>query len=117
MKSITRPPKKKKQPWPSRKLKITRDAAQIEANHFIFEHFHDRFCAGHPTLVDFPIRTVWSVPIVLAYPKLGVIGEVGTIIIDGEMGTVAGWTPLEELEIAAKELYEKRKADIETSAV
>ncbi|MDZ7262490.1 MAG: hypothetical protein ONB05_10345 [candidate division KSB1 bacterium] len=99
------------------KPNIGREAAKEQANHFILEHLPDRFCAGHPNLVLFPIRTVWSVPILLAYPKLGVIGEVGTIIIDSELGTVVGWTPLEEVEIAARELYEKRKAEIEAPFV
>ena len=93
--------------------KIPRDDAKTAANHFIIEHLPDRFCAGQPRSVVFPIRAVWSVPIVLAYPKLGTIGEVGTVIVDAEMGTVVGWTPLEEIRAAAKEIYEARKAEIE----
>ncbi len=99
------------------KLKIGREAAKSTANHFILEHLPDRYCAGNPNLVEFPIRTVWSVPIVLGYPKLGVIGQVGTVIIDSEMGTIAGWTPLQEVRSAARELYEQRKTEIEASVI
>jgi hypothetical protein len=113
MKTLVRTPKRPK----AGKLKINREAAQIAANHFILEHLPDRYCAGIPNLVEFPIRTVWSVPIMLGYPKLGVIGQVGTIVIDGEMGTVAGWTPLAEVKSAAREIYEKRKAEIEAPFV
>ena len=98
-------------------IKVGRDAAKTAANQFIFEYLPDRFCAGHPRLVVFPIRTVWSVPVVLAYPKLGTIGEVGTVIVDAEMGTIVGWTPREEINAAAKELYEARKAEIEAPFV
>jgi hypothetical protein len=35
------------------------------------------------------------------------------IDFDCEMGTVAGWTPREEVKKAARELYEQRKAEIE----
>jgi hypothetical protein len=108
---------KKKNRLPARRVKIGREAAEIAANHFILEHLPDRYCAGVPNLVEFPIRTVWSVPIMLGYPRLGVIGQVGTIIIDSEMGTVAGWTPLQEVKSAAKEIYEKRKAEIEAPVV
>ncbi len=104
-------------PVRNKKPQISRDAAQITANHFILEHLPDRFCAGIPTLVEFPIRTVWSVPITLGYPKLGVIGQAGIIIIDCEMGTVAGWTPREEVKKAARELYEQRKAEIEAPLI
>ncbi len=119
MKSVKTPARtsKKKNLLSVRKLKIGRETAEIAANHFILEHLPDRFCAGVPNLVEFPIRTVWSVPIMLGYPKLGVIGYVGTVIVDGEMGTVAGWTPLEEVKIAAREIYEKRKAEIEAPLV
>lgn len=91
----------KKRP-PIKKSKIDREAAKIAANHFILEHLPDRYCAGNPNLVEFPIRTVWSVPIMLGYPKLGVVGQVGTVIIDSEMGTVAGRTPLDEVRSAAR---------------
>jgi hypothetical protein len=108
---------RKKNRRSARTLKVGREAAEIAANHFILEHLPDRFCAGVPNLVEFPIRTVWSVPIMLGYPKLGVIGHVGTVIVDSEMGTVAGWTPLEEVKKAAREIYEKRKAEIEAPPV
>jgi hypothetical protein len=101
----------------ARKLKIGREAAEIAANHFILEHLPDRFCAGVPNLVEFPIRTVWSVPLMLGYPQLGVIGHVGTVIVDSEMGTVAGWTPLKEVKNVAREIYEKRKAEIEAPLI
>lgn len=116
VKTLTRPVKNKNR-FSSRKLKIGREAAEIAANHFILEHLPDRFCAGVPNLVEFPIRAVWSVPIMLGYPRLGVIGHVGTIIIDSEIGTVAGWTPLDEVKNAAREIYEKRKADIEAPLI
>jgi len=98
-------------------IRVGKDAAKTAANQFIFEHLPDRFCAGQPRLVVFPIRTVWSISIVLAYPKLGTIGEVGAVIVDAETGTIAGWTPFEEVRAAAKELYETRKEEIEAPFV
>lgn len=97
---------------------ISRESAQTRANQFIIEHLPDRFCAGQPHFMIFGmIFPAWSVPIVLAYPKLGVIGEVGAIVINGELGNVVGWTPLEKIREAAKALYEKRKAEIEAPFV
>jgi hypothetical protein len=102
---------------PSVARKISRDSAQTRANQFIIEHLPDRFCAGQPRFVIFPIRAAWSIPVVLAYPKLGTIGEVGTVIVDAELGSVVGWTPMEEIREAAKALYEERKTEIEASFV
>jgi len=53
----------------------------------------------------------------LGYPRLGVIGQVGTIIIDRETGTVAGWTPFNDIRSAAREIYEQRKAEIEAPPI
>ena len=66
-----------------------------------------------PTRVMFPTRVIWTVPIVLTYPKLGIVGEVGVVAIDAELGNVVGWTPFEEMESTAKKLYEGKKREIE----
>lgn len=97
--------------------KVSRDSAHTKANQFIIEHLPDRFCAGQPRFVIFPIRAAWSIPVVLAYPKLGAIGEVGAVIVDAEFGNVVGWTPMEDMREAAKSLYEERKAEIEAAFV
>jgi hypothetical protein len=92
--------------------RIDKDRAKKVASYFIFENLSASFCAGLPRLIVFPVRTVWSVPIVLVYPLLGTIGEVGAIIVDAEIGTVAGWTPIEEVYLAARELCEMQKVEI-----
>jgi hypothetical protein len=113
MKTLVRSPKRLK----PKKRAVDRDLAQITANSFILEHLPDRYCAGVPNLVEFPIRTVWSVPIMLGYPRLGVIGQVGTVIIDRETGTVAGWTPFHDVRNATRKIYKQRKAEIETPPI
>ena|GEM_PF-1458410 len=87
--------------------------AMIAANRFIVEHLPDRFSAGLPKLVLFPLRPLWLVPVHLTYPGVGVVGEVGMLAVDGDHPVVVGWTPPEEMEALARQLYEENRDEIE----
>ena len=87
--------------------------AMIAANQFIVEHLPDRFSAGLPKLVLFPLRPLWLVPVHLTYPGKGVIGEVGMLAVDGDHPVIVGWTPPEEMEVLAQKLYEENRDEIE----
>ncbi len=87
--------------------------AMITANRFIVEHLPDRFSAGLPKLVQFPLQPLWLVPVHLTYPGVGVVGEVGMVAVDGERPLVVGWTPPEEMEALARQLYEEKRNEIE----
>ncbi|MEW5767289.1 MAG: hypothetical protein AB1797_06630 [bacterium] len=104
----------------SSNLKAPQVAPQIDskqafltANQFVLSYLRDMFSAGFPTRVVFPTQSIWAVPVVLTYPKLGIVGEVGVVAVDAELGNVVGWTPFEEMERTAKELYEGKKREIE----
>jgi hypothetical protein len=94
---------------------VVLDAGQalIAANRFIVEHLPDRFSAGLPKLVLFPLRPLWLVPVHLTYPGVGVIGEVGMLAVDGDRPVIVGWTPLSEMETLARQLYEENRDEIE----
>lgn len=91
---------------------IDSKTAYSEANWFILENFRDGFSAGTPRHLVFPTRSIWVVPIVLAYPKVGVLGEVGFVAVDGESGVVVGWTPVEEVEKVAEQMYKEKEDEI-----
>lgn len=93
--------------------KIDAKTALKIANKFVLENMRDRFSAGAPKIVLFPTRVIWIVPVVLTYPNVGIVGEVGEVAVDAEIGTIVGWTPIEEMEAIAKELYEGKKSEIE----
>jgi len=87
--------------------------AMVAANQFIVEYLPDRFSAGLPKLVLLPLRPLWLVPVLLTYPSAGVIGEIGMLAVDGDHPVVVGWTPLEEMENLARQLYEEHRNEIE----
>jgi len=99
------------------RIPTTTDARQamIAANRFIVEHLPDRFSAGQPTLVVFPLRPLWLVPVHLTYPGVGVLGKVGMLAVGGDIPVIVGWTPPEEMESLAQKLYQENRDEIETA--
>ncbi len=99
------------------RVPTTTDARQamIAANRFIIEHLPDRFAAGQPTLVVFPLRPLWLVPVHLTYPGVGVLGKVGMLAVGGDIPVIVGWTPPEEMESLAQKLYQENRNEIETA--
>ncbi|MBU0704020.1 MAG: hypothetical protein KKC18_09185 [Chloroflexi bacterium] len=87
--------------------------AMLAANRFIVEHLPDRFSAGLPKLVIFPLRPLWLVPVHLTYPGIGIVGEVGMLAVSGDRPAIVGWTPTEEMEALARQLYEEHRNEIE----
>ncbi len=96
-------------------LKIDAETAKRLANRFILENLPDRFCAGTPRFLKFPLHTFWAVPVVLSYPRIGPVGQTGILAVDTETGAVVGWTPLDEIQEVAKVIYDEKKADIEAA--
>ena len=94
-------------------IKVSYRRAMATADRFIVENLPDRLSAGLPKSIRFPTRTVWIVPVLLTYPKVGIVGEVGMIAIEAERENVVGWTPFSEVEALARQLYQEKKNEIE----
>jgi hypothetical protein len=81
------------------------------ANEFLSDCLPDRFTADQPVWVE----SRWRVPVILAYPIVGSIGEVGELWIDGIQAQVLSHTPLEAMKKIGMELYKARQDDIEAA--
>ena len=90
---------------------ITALQSQATSNLFLSNHLPDRFMAGPPSL-DLPGR-VWRVPVLLAYPIIGSVGQTGEIVVSVTMEEVLSSTPIEEMKVAARTLYEQHRNAIE----
>ena len=90
---------------------LTALEAQAAANLFLSDHLPDRFCADDPR--PDKAANVWRVPVVLAYPFTGSIGEVGEIQVSTSSEEIIAHTPLEEMRAAAWVLIEKHRDEIE----
>ena len=92
---------------------ITALEAQATANLFLSDHLPDRFCADDPRLDK--SANVWRVPVILAYPFIGSVGEVGEIAVNASSEEIVSHTPLDEMKDRARVLYEQHREAIETS--
>lgn len=89
--------------------KVDSEAAVRVANVFLITHVGDCCCAGEPRRMLFAVRPVWMVPVLLSYPRAGPIGELGTLAVDEELGTVVGHTLFEEMKEKARQLLSQQK--------
>ena len=92
---------------------VTSFAAHAAANLFLSEHLPDRFCANDPVWDG--QRNLWRVPVVLAYPFAGSVGQVGEIAIDASSEEVVSHTPFEEMKSRARGLYKQHRESIEAA--
>jgi hypothetical protein len=91
---------------------LTALEAQGIANEFLSDCLPDRFTADQPTWAE----SRWRVPVILAYPIVGSIGEVGKLFIDGIQAQVVSHTPLEAMKQLGVKLYAARQDAIEFKA-
>ncbi len=78
---------------------------------FLNDHLPDRFCAGRPQFDQ--DNLVWRTPILLTYPTLGSLGQVGEITVSVTAGKILLFTPLEEMKAAARTIIEQHREEIE----
>ncbi len=90
---------------------VSEARAQAAASLFLSDRLPDRISAGAPHL-DEPAQ-VWRVPAILAYPHLGVLGQVGEIVVSAIEEIILSHTPVEEMRKAAWEIIEKHRDVIE----
>jgi hypothetical protein len=90
---------------------ITSLQAQGAASTFLSDHLPDRFTAGHP--VFDPQSNVWRVPVLLTYAVIGVVGQVGEVIVSADSEEIISSTPVKDMKAAAQALYEKHRDEIE----
>ena len=92
--------------------KIAAFEAEAEANHLLHGIVRDRLTAGDAWF-DHAINA-WRVPVVLAYPFTGPVGQVGEVLISAAL-QVLSHTPATEMMTAARGLYELHRDAIEAA--
>lgn len=91
--------------------KITALEAEAAASLFLSDHLPDRITAGDPQLDSG--AGAWIVPVLLAYPVVGSIGEVGEIVVSGQTEEILSYTPVAEMLARARALYDQHRDQIE----
>lgn len=90
---------------------VTAMQAQAEASLFLSEHLPDRLSASTPQWDE--AAQVWRVPVILAYPFLGALGQVGEVVVSAAKEEVLSSTALAEMLKVARTLAEQHRDAIE----
>ena len=108
------PVNKLNQPKPKSALRISSKqgideaAAKLTATEYCLFHYPTLYTAGAPCLVSQKTKQVWVVPIVLASPTRGVLGEVGQLKIDLRSGQVIAATDRAEVVANGEQLFQRK---------
>lgn len=92
---------------------ITALEAQAAANLFLSDNLPDRLCADDPCLDT--SSNLWRVAVLLTYPFIGSVGEVGEITVSTSSEEIISHTPLNEMRSRALSLYEQHREAIQTA--
>lgn len=93
---------------------VSEKTARAKANQYLLKEVGDAFGTKESEFMRIRDRPIWLIPIQLSYPKLGHLGKVGEILIDGISGKIVGMTPVNEIEEKAEKIYRKHKDEIES---
>ncbi|HXF41221.1 MAG TPA: hypothetical protein VN687_16010 [Blastocatellia bacterium] len=92
---------------------ITALEAEAKASLFLSDNLPDRFTAGDPALDSSADH--WRVPVLLSYPNIGPVGQVGDIVIDAGTEQILSHTATEEMLARARALYDEHQDAIEAA--
>ncbi len=92
---------------------LTALEAHGAASMFLSDNMPDRFCATSPSFDK--TADYWRVRVILSYPFIGSVGEVGEIIISSTSEEILSHTPLDEMRSRALSLYEQHREAIEAA--
>lgn len=99
--------------FPGVAAKITAMEAEGVANGFLLDHLPDRFLAIEPRFDS--SASAWRLPVVIAYPFIGSIGEVGEILVSISTEEIVSHTPFDEMMSRARALYDQHREAIEAA--
>jgi hypothetical protein len=90
---------------------VTALEAEAVSSLFLSDNLPDRFTAGAPRLDA--EHDVWRVPVLLAYPVIGPVGETGQITVSTRSKEILSHTPVDRMQEAAGTLYDQHRDEIE----
>jgi hypothetical protein len=102
--------------WPTSTSDVSETSAfeaEAIAGGYLLDYLPDRFSTGAPRFDR--AAGVWRIPVILAYPRIGPVGEVGELDVDDSTKEVASHTPFEEMTTRAFAIYEQRCEEIEAA--
>ncbi len=94
---------------------ITAQNAAMIAQAFVEDQLGNLIGIGRPYQMVSGLQSAWSIPLVLTSPGYGIVGTVGAVMVDMELGHIIGWTPLDEMRANATALSDENDAELEAA--
>ncbi|MEL6552737.1 MAG: hypothetical protein AAFQ63_04635 [Cyanobacteria bacterium J06621_11] len=94
-------------------LPVSPGVAQAVVNDWLLQALSDRFIALTPKLIAG--GDIWSVPVGLAYPKVGVIGQVGEVLVSAFSKGIISASKPDAIKAAGLECYQKKEHEIKAA--
>lgn len=92
---------------------VTALQAQATANLFLNHRLGDRFTADQAKIST--TDDIWEVPVILTYPLIGSVGQVGEILVSTTKEVVVSHTAIEEMKQSGQRLYEAHRDEIQAA--
>ena len=70
---------------------------------------------GQPNRMVTGVRSAWIVPLILTSPGYGMVGVVGSVMVDDELGYIVGWTAVDEIRSTAEQLSHAKAIELEAA--
>jgi len=83
--------------------------AQIAANAYCLRRYSVGFTGGKPRPLTLDFGKIWIVPVMLASPGYGWVGDVGLVAVDASTFQVIGATPRPEVMAAGARLERENR--------
>ena len=95
--------------------RITAEDAQRIGADFVADNLGDQISAGPPWKVTSSFHAAWVVPLLFTSPGYGVVGIVGALIVDEELGAISAWTDKAEVEANVIRLTRNKVDELESA--
>jgi hypothetical protein len=95
---------------PHSSVPISAVMAQTVVNHRLLQMLSDRFTAAEPKLIAG--GDIWCVPVGLAYPRIGIVGQVGEVLVSAFSAGIISATLPEQMKSAGMKCYAEREHEI-----
>jgi hypothetical protein len=91
------------------------ETAQIVANSYCLRHYGVRCSGGTPRHLLLRESNAWIIPVVFTSPGHGVVGEVGTVVVDAATDEVVGASARGEVRAAVARLAREKGDELATA--
>jgi hypothetical protein len=98
---------------PTNEPPVSAAMAESVVNDWLLEVLPDRFLAAEPRMIA--AGDIWYVPVVLTYPAIGQVGQVGEVLISAFSAGMISATSPDVMRSQGLKLYEVRSHEIESA--